>query len=143
MMNLKLVTSGNRRNVFLIGQYAIKIPTHKSFVEFTLGLIENLHERYWYSADGRKHSFIKQIQTYPQHAGIHWADRFGFILIQERLDCNYDNHPSFKIDYQKLYEKYHKEYKDLKPQNTGYRGDELVILDYGYFDCLSAAYLGT
>lgn len=140
---MQLITTGHRRNVLLINKYAIKIPTHKSFVEFVMGIMENLHERYWYSADGRKHSIETQIKTYPRHAGIYWADRFGFILIQERLDCNYNAHVTFKEDYKKLYDKYSTDYKDLKPENTGYRGNELVILDYGYFDCLSSCYLGT
>lgn len=136
---------GSRRWVFLTKKYAIKIPTfsfgRQWWVFFLYGILENLHERYWWCCESGVSDMYK---TSPYFAKIHWADKFGLIIIAERLAEVIDSE-KFENDLIKFMEKHDKVkhvFKDIKMNNFGYRNNELVQLDYGYFEGISPCYLG-
>lgn len=149
------IKKGSRRIVFLVNNKVYKIPNFFNWVSFIRGIEENLEERYWWSADGSRKREPKRKWNYnPPLAEIYYADRFGFLLIMERLDT------SFFIDEQTISEEYR--YKvledlqrlkerirgfsfaeDLKLSNVGYKGDKLLLLDYGFFGGTRDCYIGT
>ncbi len=153
----KLV-KGSRRNVFIFSNFVIKIPSFKRWVSFIRGINENLEERYWYSADGSRKRGTKWNKSL-RLAEIYYADRFGFIVVSERLDTSfllnsnlYDEpvvEPSKKDKFEKdlnylrdLFKGY-QFYDDIDPRNVGYRGNDLLVLDYGYTPSTSDCYIGT
>ena len=155
MLKLK---KGSRRNVFVFSNFVIKIPSFKRWVSFIRGVNENLEERYWYSSDGsRKRGTIWDRRL--KLAEIYYADRFGLILIAEKLDTSFllnssiyddpiidpDKEEKFKQDLDDL-RKHFKGmnfYEDIDPRNVGYRGQELLVLDYGYTRSTIDCYIGT
>ena len=148
------IKTGSRRVVFLIGKRVYKIPNPKRWVSFIRGIEENLEERYWWSADGsRKRDPERPWSPTLPLAEIHWADRFGFLLIMERLDTDF--HIDGDVHRDKLVQVCH-DFHDLKNQvkgysfendlnlsNVGYRGNQLLVLDYGYFGGTLDCYIGT
>lgn len=148
------IKSGSRRIVFLIGKYVFKIPRFTRWVSFIRGIEENLEERYWWSADGSRKREPKRPWDYALPlAEIYWADRFGFLLIMERLDTSFMVGDCVKSEFaEKLNEdiislkRLNSGYdylNDIKPNNVGYRGDRLLLLDYGYFGGTMDCYIGT
>lgn len=149
------IKKGSRRIVFLLRNKVYKIPNFLGWVSFIRGIEENLEERYWWSADGSRKRYPKKEWRYdPPLAEIYYADRFGFLLIMERLNTD------FFIDEQTIHENYR--YKvledlqrlkervrgfsfaqDLKLSNIGYKGDKLLLLDYGYYGGTRDCYIGT
>lgn len=150
------IKKGSRRIVFLIGKRAYKIPNPKRWVSFIRGIEENLEERYWWSADGsRKREPKRPWNADLPLAEIFWADRFGFLVIMERLDTSFMNVDNLHIrsdrikqvdqDLEHLIKRcdsfsFH---KDISARNVGYRGDQLLVLDYGYFGGTNDCYIGT
>lgn len=126
--------SGSRRWVFLIGKYAIKIPRLASWLSFISGVRENLEERYWFDAG---ESPRRKEWNYKYMAKIHWADRFGLLMIMERVIP-----PKSVYQLKKDFERMVIEndlvglplIEDNKADNLGYTKDgRLVFCDYGWF----------
>lgn len=148
------IKCGSRRTIFLIGKYVIKIPKFKSWVSFIKGICENLEERYWWSSDGSRKRNPKQLWNHLYLAEIFWADRFGFIVVMERVSTFFikegeDIQDCYRSMFNKDMEKLIKEMKgyhfgsDIKPSNVGYSHGRLVLLDYGYTPATLDCYLGT
>ena len=149
---------GSRRNVFIFNNFVIKIPSFKRWVSFIRGINENLEERYWYSSDGSRKRGVKWDRKFKL-AEIYYADRFGFILIAEKLDTSfllnkdiYDDviidptkEEKFKLDLENLRDHFQDMafHEDIEPRNVGYRGEELLVLDYGYSRSTMDCYIGT
>lgn len=64
---------GVTRRVLLVGNYAIKVPNAQEWRTFIYGITANMIERKFSEMDE------------PRLAKIHYANRFGFLLIMERL----------------------------------------------------------
>lgn len=148
MLNFK-IQHGSRRIVFLIGKYAIKVPSFRRWVSFIRGIEENLEERYWWSADGSRKANPKKKWTHDYLAEIFWADRFGFIVVMERLDTSFREGKlitkQVERDFHEIKE-WSKDYRfanDICYRNVGYRGEEMLILDYGYYGGSMDCYIGT
>lgn len=136
---------GSRRMVWLIGKWAIKMPTLRSFVGMIAGFRENQEERYWWCSE----SGAQKEWTHKHLARVIWADRFGFFLIMERCRVLADGSASefeilqaiTKISNQALKDKWLGE--DLKFNNVGISPNgEAVMIDYGYFGGMRDCYLG-
>lgn len=136
---------GSRRMVLLIGKWAIKMPTLRSFVGMIAGFRENQEERYWWCSE----SGAQKEWTHKHLARIIWGDRFGFILIMERCRVLADGSASefeilqaiTKISNQALKDKWLGD--DLKFNNVGISpSGEAVLIDYGYFNGMRDCYLG-
>lgn len=145
--------SGGRRFVFLIGKRVFKIPKFTRWVSFIRGIEENLEERYWWSSDGSRKREPNRSWDHEHLAEIFWADRFGFLVIMERLDTSFmvGGEIEFEMatqldeDLGKLrnWAKGLSFYPDIEPRNVGYRGGRLLMLDYGYFGGSMDCYIGT
>lgn len=117
---------GCTRVVFLIGEYAIKIPTIYSWEMFLHGLLANCKERWW-----AKHS---RGMNEPMLPPIVWVCPGGWMSIQRRVR---------PIRHRGLFyiELYHAIAKskvpdrfwlsDLKPENFGWYQGRLVKIDLG------------
>lgn len=70
---------GTTRWVFLIGKYAIKIPSLSSWKQFLKGLLANMQEREFSRMD-------KSSWHYNLIADVYYCDFLGFLLIMERAD---------------------------------------------------------
>ena len=133
----------------------MKVPALTRWVSFIRGIEENLEERYWWSADGsRKREPNRKWDQQLPLAEIYWADRFGFILVMEKVDTSFmiDEEtvsPELKdkvqadLDKIKSWAKGFRFFDDIKLQNVGYRNNQMVILDYGYFGGSLDCYIGT
>lgn len=64
---------GMTRQVFLVGNYAFKIPTFRGWNLFTKGLLDNMNEGTW-----------KEFNS-PDLAKIHYSNKFGMLNIMERI----------------------------------------------------------
>lgn len=121
---------GVTRWVFLIGKYAIKIPSLSSWKQFLNGLLANMQEREFSKMD-------KSSCHYNLIADVHYCDPLGFLLIMERADyalsdwiiCAWERH---------IVENLFKECEkhgipvDKKLSNVGkFAGYELKLIDYG------------
>ena len=137
--------------MILFKNKVVKIPKFTSWLSFVLGVMENLHERYWWCADGvvcNPDKWYTRNSSTRYFAKIHWADRFGLCVIMERvqpLDHLDPADHSFQTIYKTLSEKLkgYEAVKDLKPDNVGMRRDgQVVMIDYGYFAGGRSMYLG-
>ena len=142
------VKCGSRRLVVLTNHQVFKFPLVTSWVQFIRGVTENLEERYWWSADGsRKRNPKRKWDGFRAEnlAEIFWADRFGLLVIMERVDT--ESRPlTYNQDYEALVARTlnFKFADDVKPENVGYtQGGRLVYCDYGYFGGTQDCYLGT
>lgn len=137
--------------VFLFEKIVIKVPKLKSWLSFVLGILENLHERYWWN--GRVSADKWYSGCGKNLAQIYWADRFGFIVIMERVQTLTHLEKPYEgcrdPFYLRCVDVLKKEYAgldiicDLKPSNIGIRPDgRVVIVDYGYFGGINQMYLG-
>lgn len=148
------IKHGSRRTVFIFKNRVFKIPSIRTWVAFIRGINENLEERYWYSADGsRKHNPDRTWDYDLPLAEIYWADRFGFVVCMERVDTSFlDYNGDIKSELEekilsdmegiKKWAKGLRVYDDIKIENVGYRGDKMVLLDYGYFGGTPDCYIG-
>lgn len=147
------IKKGSRRFVFVFKNIVIKIPRLFPWISFVFGILENLHERYWYCADGytkEKGTWYDDTSSSCNLACIHWADRFGFIVIMDKAtttwidDIDRDN-PEF-LQASKFLEERYKGLDivfDIKPSNIGLLKDgRPVFIDYGFFSCTPQWYLG-
>ena len=141
----KFCNQGSRRWVFLIGKYAVKIPKFSSWLSMLLGFMENLEERYWWCADGivRKTWSDGPNEISHHMCEIFWADRFGFMVIMERVaPCTEEQYKQYE-EFLKNKFKGLSFVQDLKPDNVGICADgRVVITDFGFFGGISQLYLG-
>lgn len=142
--NIIQVRSGSRRFVIIAKDKVYKIPKFTNWVSFIRGINENLEERYWWSADGSRKCTPKEPWRHKHLAEIFFADRFGFLVIMERVDTHLFRE-SFLMDLKELQEcvRHYTFSQDLKTNNLGYRDNTLVVLDYGYFGGTMDCYIGT
>ena len=135
---------GSRRFVVRTKTKVYKIPRFTGWVSFIRGVTENLEERYWFSADGSRRRDPGRPWTMERLAEIFWADRFGFLVVMERIDVD-SRPPSYEEDLRQLRE-WSKSFQfapDVDPRNVGYRGDVMVLCDYGFFGGTMDCYIGT
>lgn len=142
------VKCGSRRLVVLTKSRVYKFPLLRSWIQFIRGVTENLEERYWWSADGSRKRNPKRVWDgfrAENLAEIFWADRFGLLVIMERVDTE-SRPPSYQLDCQELLARTLKFNfaDDFNAENVGYNKDcRLVYCDYGYFGGTLDCYLGT
>jgi serine/threonine protein kinase len=143
------IKAGSRRLVLIFDRFVIKLPKPTSWLAFVLGVLENLHERYWWCADGIVGDPKEWYNSCTRHlAQIYWADRFGLMVIMEKVRVlrdipeeadEFEKAGNFLLDHYKglsLVE-------DIKPENIGIREDgRVVLVDYGYFHTTQQWYLG-
>lgn len=132
------IKKGGSRIVFIGKEKVYKIPNFiDGWSNMIFGFVENLQERYWYTADGQKPD--PESSHWKFLAKIYYADPFGFLVVMERaMPLTYDQyitHP-YVIDFVKSLEGYNF-HSDLKYKNLGWRplpsGDyEPVVIDYGF-----------
>jgi len=142
-------TSGSRRNVLLIGRWAIKFPILSNWVAFIAGIRENLEERYWWCSE----SGVSKTWRHPHLAEIHWADRWGLVVVQRR----YENHEDTSLTdlewtrqirafvnqaYAKNSQVRPSWLGDCSETQFGWDGTKMVLLDYGWFGGTHDYYLG-
>jgi hypothetical protein len=65
---------GCTRAVLLIGRYAVKVPTLRSWKHFLLGLIANMQERVFSAAN------------WPELCPVVWASWGGWLLVMRRAE---------------------------------------------------------
>lgn len=70
------IKEGSTRMVFLVGRFAIKIPSIKGYRFFIKGILGNLNERRFH-----KHNIFYNKRL----AKIQFSDPLGFIVVMERL----------------------------------------------------------
>lgn len=151
------IKSGSRRIVFLFKNKVIKIPKFTSWLSFVMGVMENLHERYWWCGDGmvsHPDDWCDERSSTKHLAQIYWADRFGLMVVMERihntlehLEKEYEScsDPEFLRCEKILKDNFGKIdiCSDISPRNIGLRPDgTVVMIDYGYFGGCNQIYLG-
>lgn len=114
---------GCTREVFLVGQYAIKIPSFSCWKHFLLGLIGNLNERTW-----------RKLIDLPGFPPIVYGNVLGLVLVMRRVRPV--RHTGlFWLDVAELiatsemapeFWRY-----DIKYNNYGYYKGKLVKIDLG------------
>lgn len=116
-MRLKL--NGTTRIVFLIGNYAIKIPNHVvCHQHFLQGCYANWSERRYTKTFERLPEFYNKI------APTIFCSWFGLLSIQRRV-VELDRHLTVnEVEYFK------DQTTDIKMQNFGYLDKRLVCIDY-------------
>lgn len=121
---------GTTRWVFLVGNYAIKIPSLSSWKQFLNGLLANMQEREFSKMD-------KSSWHYSLIADVHYCDPLGFLLIMERADYTLSEFIMRPWEHQ-IAENLFKECEkqgvpvDKKLSNVGKFGEyELKLIDYG------------
>lgn len=121
---------GTTRWVFLIGNYAIKIPSLSSWKQFLNGLLANMQEREFSKMD-------KSSWHYSLIADVHYCDPLGFLLIMERADytlSEFTTNPWERHVVENLFKECEKQGVpvDKKLSNVGkFAGHELKLIDYG------------
>jgi hypothetical protein len=114
---------GCSREVFLVGRFAIKVPTwRRSWLNFLNGFISNLGERRF------QHTEI------PCIAKVVWSDPLGLIVVMERCSQprNFTEHHLRKLIELGRFEGADYRFSDdLHVGNVGFVGRRLVLLDYG------------
>lgn len=115
------IKHGCTRTVFLIGNYAIKIPSTYSWIHFLQGLIHNLNElKYWkWSLSGNfiDSRFLCPIIFYIPGGWLLVMKRCQSVSEKSNLDTLYKELSSWGIS-------------DLKPNNCGLLNNSAVCLDY-------------
>lgn len=137
------VTSGSRRIVFVLDNIVIKVPKFYAHLGLLMGLLENLHERYWWCADGAIHPMEKS--HYPL-APIIYADRFGLCVVMRRAQLIDELEFERRVDEVALLHAWSTNlgslYNELRPENVGDIDGKLVFIDYGFFG-VTSTYLGS
>lgn len=116
---MEKITHGITRTVFLTKRYAFKLPCCRyGWKMFLQGLLANMQERVW----GRS--------GYDGICPVIWADRFGFLVVQPRVEVldmamSEDEYIMFC---------YRQDYiipAENKSDSFGYLNGKLVAIDYG------------
>ncbi len=148
------IKTGSRRIVFIFKNKVVKIPKFTSWLSFILGVMENLHERYWWCADGHVRASTEWYSGSCDHlAKIYWADRFGLCVVMERVNTLDHLEEPYQtctdLEFLRCKTILENRYKgldivnDIRPSNIGYCKDgRIVFADYGYFSGGNSSYLG-
>lgn len=121
-MRLRICREGMTRLVILIGPYAVKVPWAPEWRLFLLGMVGNLAEARWKDLN------------HPGLCKVYYTSSTGLFAIYERLRP-VKHTGLFIIELARLCA-IHKDLpesfwlSDAKPNNFGYRGTELVKLDF-------------
>ena len=116
---------GTTRVVFLVGDYAVKFPRPCKWSTFLYGLLANMLERGLWNT-----------QRNDVLAPVVCACPLGFWLIMKRADKTCSGMDEFKNE--KDIKKFISDWNNMRtdtfddmPNNIGYFGDKLKIIDYG------------
>lgn len=121
---------GCTRRVFLVGRWAIKLPTWSDINHFFLGMIHNRNEAIrWETEDYENRYLARVVLCAP----------LGLLLVMERLRPLVGDDGVVEKEWdastKRLKERFDHLWfvKDIKPDNFGYRSgcNTLVCFDYG------------
>ncbi len=119
--SIKIVTTGVTRLVFLVGDYAIKVPKPVIWNHFLRGLIANMEEKLiWYIVNIPE-TLISDTKEFL--CPIVWASWGGWIIIMKRTE------PVDPETWQPI-TLLEKVCRDHKPQNYGMLDGRMVMIDY-------------
>jgi hypothetical protein len=121
-LDIKISQQGCFRNVLLIGNYAIKVPTILNQQNFIYGCYSNIRERN-YCKNVNKNGGFLDIVVPSLFCSI-----FGLIQIQYR--CKEMSSEDFALLTQKQLDIFSVWGNDIKAANLGYYNGRLVIFDY-------------
>lgn len=124
---------GSRRMVIVTENYAFKFPKITSWKSFVFGVVENIVERYWYTADGQHY---EGEWRYNELVPIVWADWLGLCVVQKRCEPLTDElAEQHKDGIIKLQEwgKGRLFCGDIDVHNVGLYNGQVRLFDYGYF----------
>jgi hypothetical protein len=119
--NFKIITRGVTRLVFLVGNYAIKIPKPVIWNHFLRGLIANMEERLIWMIVNIPETAITHTKDYL--CPVVWASWGGWILIMKRTE------PVDPQSWEPIKE-LEVVCRDHKPDNYGMLDGRLVMIDY-------------
>lgn len=117
---MQRVTSGASRDCWLIGRYAIKVPSLRhGWRMFLIGVLANMQETaHW------------QVSKHPQLARVTWAAWGGWLNIYVRYAAWEQPITKAALDTLPIYN------PDPKQSNYGVNeAGQIVVLDYGHCDC--------
>lgn len=126
--------------VLVTEKYAFKFPKITSWKSFVFGVVENMVERYWYTADGQHYDGKWQ---YEQLVPIVWADWLGLCVVQKRCEpLSLDQVEQYQEDLCKLQEwgKHMSFGGDIEAHNVGLYDGQVRLFDYGYFGITNLYY---
>lgn len=134
------IRAGSCRIVFVMDNWVLKIPNIiNGWSGFIWGVQENLHERYWWSADGSCPPKTKEEWRHEFLARIRWADCFGFFVVMERADSLEHYNGEWNDDFwskakdSQFWGMQNLPGFDDHDGNVGVTRDgRVVIIDYGY-----------
>jgi hypothetical protein len=106
------VCRGVTREVLLVGRWAVKVPSIRSWRLFLTGLLANLHEDLWSATRDRR------------LCPVRWCSPGGFVLVMARAEALAESDFVVDADFAGLP-------LDAKPENFGRYGGRVVLLDYG------------
>lgn len=114
---------GVTREVILVGRWAIKFPTFRSWRMFLWGLLSNMQEVTWGKAM-KVESGAKQYWS-ERLCPVLWSLPGGWLVVMRRVErvctenaeVDYDNFKGLPGDH--------------KPENFGWLDGRVVMLDYG------------
>lgn len=125
--------SGSRRMVLVTEKYAFKFPKITSWKSFVFGVVENIVERYWYTADGQRYDGEWR---HDELVPIVWADWLGLCVVQERCEpLSPDQAEQHSEGLQRIQE-WGKQLTfcgDIDIHNVGLYKGQVRLFDYGYF----------
>lgn len=127
MFGVQVELRGCTRIVFLVGNYAIKIPNFRySWLLFLNGLVANMNEAATWRWNSGKYESGKSHLLCP----VVWASWGGWVLVMKRaVPCTWLSEGGEEIDYSKWIVEGLS--GDDKPQNYGKLDGRIVKLDYG------------
>ena len=119
------IKKGATRNVLILKNIVIKLPTIKEFRLFLYGLLANIKEKNVYKNNIERDDL----------GVIYCGNRFGLFLVMKKYDiCN--NNKSLEL-LEFLEEKYKNDelkdfmLSDFKPSNWGMHDGRYIKIDYG------------
>lgn len=124
---MRWIRSGITREVFLVGQYAIKVPSFRTWRHFVQGILCNLNERTWWQLT-RDERLCPVLFSIPGGFLIvmrradalapagEYAESFG-MLTRERIQERLENLIGFPVE--------------PKPDSLGVLDGRIVAIDYG------------
>lgn len=111
-------TAGISRTVFLIGRYAVKVPTGRyGWAKWLRGLVANLQEREWAGF------------RYPELCPVLASDPLGLVVIMPRAEIL--ARPLTPDELRGLAVRGVELPVEYKPDSFGYLNGNLVAVDYG------------
>jgi hypothetical protein len=124
---MKVKTNGITRVVFLIGGYAIKIPSFYCWRYFLMGLVGNMSERdiYRFAQIEGSYEYEKRHLLCP----VVWASWGGWVLVMKRAKPYYSGLNGGEL-YDRFIECKSAFPSDFKHENCGVLDGIVVKIDY-------------